>query len=99
MWVLQHNFGEAVIAHEKESKARTMSTHVKGYLQETTVHGFRYVVEGRTVPERLAWVVAILLAFAYASILVHSAMREAEDNPVSTAIEIGGNLSGIAMYR
>ncbi len=67
-----------------------MSTHVKGYLQETTVHGFRYVVEGRTVPERLAWVVAILLAFAYASILVHSAMREAEDNPVSTAIEIGG---------
>ena len=75
-----------------------MSTHVKGYLQETTVHGFRYVVEGRTVPERLAWVVAILLAFAYASILVHSAMREAEDNPVSTAIEIGGILSGIAMY-
>ncbi len=67
-----------------------MPSHIKGYLQETTVHGFRYVVEGRTVAERAAWVVAILIAFAYASVLVHSAIKEAEENPVVTSVEMAG---------
>ncbi len=64
--------------------------HLEDSLRETTVHGFRYVVEGRSSGERLAWVFAIAGAFAFSGYLANCAIREARENPVVTSIEIVG---------
>ncbi len=65
---------------------------MRDYFRETTVHGFRYVVEGRSAAERTAWVAAIAAAFLYSSLLVHQALEEARENPISTSTEIAGKL-------
>ena len=36
---------------------------VVSYLSETTVHGFRYIVVGRNIIERVVWVIFLSIAF------------------------------------
>ena len=33
------------------------------YLRETTVHGFRYLIEGRNICEIAAWIIVITFCF------------------------------------
>ena len=58
-----------------------------GYFTETTVHGFRYVVEGRNNFERLAWMLFIFFGFTYAGHTVFVAYHYWEAHPVETTID------------
>ncbi len=62
--------------------------HARDYLRETTVHGFRYVLEGRTRPERLFWVAAIATAFGYVAYFGSRSIIEARDNPIASVVDI-----------
>ena len=61
-----------------------------GYFKETTVHGFRYVVEGRNIFERLGWAVFIVAGFSYSCVTVYNAYMYWEKHPVEITIDAIG---------
>ena len=56
-------------------------SELKSYFKETTVHGFRYLVDGRTIAERCAWSFVIIGGFIYAGYLIRSNILDWENNP------------------
>ena len=57
-----------------------------GYFTETTVHGFRYIIEGRNRMERAIWGCFIFFGFFYSGMVVHDALQYWETYPVETTI-------------
>ena len=55
-----------------------------GYFSETTVHGFRYIVEGRNRCERISWLLFIAFGFWYAGVTIYNAYQYWETHPVET---------------
>ena len=62
--------------------------YIKSYLSETTVHGFRYVAEGRTAGEKLIWVCFIAFSATCAGILVERSLSENRHNPILTILNV-----------
>ena len=58
----------------------------KAYFSETTVHGFRYVVEGRTIMERMIWIIFITVGFALGINLIYKSVDDWNNSPVETTI-------------
>ena len=56
-------------------------SELRNYFKETTVHGFRYLVDGRSIGERIAWFAVIFSGFVYAGILIYSNVNDWEKNP------------------
>ena len=61
--------------------------NVLGYFSQTTVHGFRYVVQGRNIFERVIWILFILFGFMYSSKTVWDAWVYWDTHPVETTID------------
>lgn len=61
--------------------------NIRGYLKETTVHGFRYVADGTNVFERVFWVVWITFGFCGSYYMVSQSIKEGRDNPILTTID------------
>ena len=57
------------------------------YCRETTVHGFRYIVEGANIFERAFWIVAILASFSLCALVISAMFRNWAEEPVVTTIE------------
>lgn len=75
------------IVNQQLAIAQGLQEDLKRYFSETTVHGFRYVVEGRNRLERLVWVLFILFGFTYTAYLVYNAYVDWERHPVQTTID------------
>ena len=60
---------------------------VVSYLSETTVHGFRYIVEGRNFLERLAWAIFIGFAFYFTVNKILEANTYWDTHPIETTID------------
>ena len=71
---------------DKKLKAELKKT-VTGYFSETTIHGFRYVVEGRNILERLFWIFCIVIGFACSISIISQAFQSWENDPVQTTID------------
>ena len=71
----------------KNSLWQDLKKDLIGYFSETTVHGFRYVVEGRNIFERLLWVVFIVLGFSFSLMIISHAFISWNNNPVETTID------------
>lgn len=56
-------------------------------LRETTIHGLRHLVEGRSPAERLAWVLILGGTFALLGLVLTGSFREAQRNPLRTSVE------------
>ena len=57
------------------------------YFNETTVHGFHYIVNGRNWIERLLWASLILCGFFVSSIIIHQSLLDWSRTPLQTTIE------------
>ena len=57
------------------------------YLRETTVHGLRYLVEGRNVFEKAAWSIVISFCFIMALFGIYSSVKGSYDDPMLTSIQ------------
>ena len=57
------------------------------YLRETTVHGLRYLVEGRNVFEKVAWSIVISFCFVMALFGIYSSVKGSYDDPILTSIQ------------
>ena len=60
---------------------------VEEYLRETTIHGFRYVIEGRNLIEKMAWMFFIFCGFFLCSVSFLEMYRHWEEHPVETTID------------
>ena len=66
---------------------RELKENLVGYFSETTVHGFRYVVQGRNPFERTAWICFIAFGFWYSGTTIFNAYQYWESHPVETTID------------
>ena len=57
---------------------------VVSYLSETTVHGFRYIVVGRNIIERVVWVIFLSIAFLFTYDGIRRANLYWDTHPVET---------------
>ena len=64
-----------------------LKNDVVGYFSETTVHGFKYVVHGRNIYERMAWLVVIAIGFALCSFLIIGSSQVWRSDPVQTTLD------------
>ena len=56
------------------------------YLEETTIHGLRYLSVGRGL-EKFVWFIVIAISFSIAGYLIQTTIQENENEPVLTNIE------------
>ena len=78
------------MTRKKEHQAvlrEELKNDVVGYFSETTVHGFRYIVEGRNRYERFAWILFIAFGFWYSGLTIYNAYRYWQTHPVETTID------------
>ena len=59
----------------KKKRLKELKDDIIGYFSETTVHGFKYVVQGRNIYERLVWSVVIVVGFALCAALIFSSSQ------------------------
>ena len=91
-------FGQAAIYKSPQKSAKTSkstkkmsywdslknaSTH---FLLSSTIHGLRYWHEGRNLFEKLAWFLAVMSCFGFASYLIKTNLDEAMDDPILTTL-------------
>lgn len=69
---------------------KELKEDLEGYFTETTVHGFRYIVEGRNVFEKVVWALFIIAGFICCGVVVFNAYQNWESHPVETTIEAVG---------
>ena len=60
---------------------------VRDYFLNTTVHGFRYVVEGNTICEKFSWFVIIIAGFVTSGVIVQQSFKSWDETPLQTTIE------------
>ena len=68
-------------------KLKYFKDEIRQYLSETTVHGFRYLVETKSNVERLIWVVVICISVAVCISMVIENVTNTIQNPIITNIE------------
>ena len=67
--------------------AREVKNDLVAFLQETTVHGFRYLVDGRNILEKFAWACFIAFGFSYCLWIFATAWYAWDNDPVETTID------------
>ena len=60
---------------------------VYDYFTTTTVHGFRYVVEGHNICEKLFWIVLIVIGFSCSFKIIFDSFDSWEQTPLQTTID------------
>ncbi len=61
--------------------------HVRHFLQETTIHGFRYLGGGTCLLEKALWSCLIALSLIACTFLILSSFREVAENPFLTSVD------------
>ena len=60
---------------------------VGSYFRETTVHGFRYVVEGENICEKAFWVTVIIVGFILSGYIIIISFQEWGETPLQTTVD------------
>ena len=80
---------------EGDKKSRSFRKVVKDevakFFAESSIPGFKYIVKGETLLERLTWAIFIAIAFCYAGSVVYETFLDWDQNPVITTIDEVGN--------
>ena len=74
-------------AQRKTSLQDAVKSNFCTYLRETTVHGFRYVADGKNCFERLFWIGFISAGFIGSGYMLIQSMNESYCNPILTTID------------
>ena len=75
-----------IVNHRRELR-QELKEDLKAYFLETTVHGFRYLVEGRNLFERFVWLCVIFCGFSYTTYTVLGALQFWDSHPLETTID------------
>jgi len=76
---------------KKDGKQHGLWAVFKGecvkFLSESTIPGFKYIVQGHSLFERVTWTVFVVIAFCYAWQTISHQFIAWEKNPVETTID------------
>ena len=59
---------------------------VRGFLENSTIHGLVHISTGKSAVERLVWVIIVAACFATAAYMINDSYKEWQESPVSTTI-------------
>ena len=65
----------------------TVKENVITYLLTTTIHGLRYLHDGRNLFEKLIWLIIIGASFSGAIWFIYHGLKEANEEPILTTLE------------
>ena len=65
----------------------TVKENIITYLLTTTIHGLRYLHDGRNLFEKLIWLIIIGASFSGAIWFILNGLNEANDEPILTSLE------------
>ena len=81
----------SLITMLREHKRKTLLEDFKlgfhQYLRETTVHGFRYLIEGRNLCEIAVWIIVITFCFTLTFAGIYTSISESYKNPILTSVQ------------
>ena len=69
-----------------KSAWNTLKENIETYLVTTTIHGFRYLYEGRDWAEKICWAVVLALSFSVALYTIQHSFEEAAKEPILTTL-------------
>ena len=58
-----------------------------GFALTTTIHGFRYLYEGRNLFEKLSWFITISLCFFFAGMMITQSILDSAREPILTTMD------------
>ena len=73
--------------HKRKSLLEDFKVGFHQYLRETTVHGFRYLIEGRNLCEIAVWIVVITFCFTLTFAGIYTSISESYKNPILTSVQ------------
>ena len=65
----------------------TVKENIITYLLTTTIHGLRYLHDGRNLFEKLIWLIVIGASFSGAIWFIVHGLKEANEEPILTTLE------------
>ena len=69
------------------SKVKVLMKSLSDYLEQSSIHGLRYLSEGRNILEKLIWLILILVSLSLACHWIQITVDENESEPVLTTME------------
>ena len=66
---------------------QTLSQSVSEYLVESSIHGLRYLAEGKNIVEKVGWSLIILISLYFAGTMISTSIEDNDNNPILTTIE------------
>ena len=75
------------INQKQKSYVLVIKKAVGSYFSETTVHGFRYIVEGGNKCEKWSWAVLIIASLMLSTYIIHKSFKDWIDTPLQTTIK------------
>ena len=60
---------------------------LEAYLRETTVHGFRYLVDARNICEPVLWGVVVAISMVTTLLMIYSSVRSCYNDPILTSVQ------------
>ena len=76
-----------VLGSNRYSILQDFKVGLRQYLRETTVHGFRYLIEGRNLCEIAVWVIVITFCFTLTFAGIYTSISESYKNPILTSVQ------------
>ncbi len=64
-----------------------MLRHLRKFFRETTIHGFRFLVDGTSLLEKALWFCLIVLSLLACTFLILSSFRDTAENPFLTSVD------------
>ena len=75
------------VSNNGQDEEQILKDGLSKYFTETTVHGFRYVIEGRNIFERGVWVLFIVFGFIFSVLIIWNAFAAWEKTPVHITVD------------
>ena len=73
--------------HKRKTLLEDFKVGFHQYLRETTVHGFRYLIEGRNLCEIAVWIIVITFCFTLTFAGIYTSISESYKNPILTSVQ------------
>ena len=66
---------------------KTIKQHISEYFSETSIHGLRYLVDGKNILEKVCWSLVVMVSLYFAGSMILTSIEDNEKAPILTTIE------------
>ena len=66
----------------------SVTTMINEYLGMTSIHGLRYLMDSRSIVEKLSWLIIICMSFGFCVHIIQSHFSDIDKKPILTTVEM-----------